>query len=91
MLLQRAVYEKVAKCKRTYVHEIRKVKKKCSGDSGPAYISHWLFFEILNDSVRHRIFEELCQSRRRQEMRVETESNAAMSFGRHGCVRDSTR
>ncbi len=35
-----------------------------------------------SDSIDLAIFEELRESRRRREMRAETESNAAMSFGR---------
>ncbi len=36
-----------------------------------------------SDSIDLAIFEELRDSRKRREMRAETESNAAMSFGRH--------
>ena len=39
------------------MRELRKVKKKKSGDAGPSYTSCWLLFDLLmflQDSVRHR-------------------------------------
>ena len=40
-----------------YVKELRKVKKRKSGDEGPAYCPRWKLYSCLSflqDSVRHR-------------------------------------
>ena len=40
-----------------FVREVKNKKKKPSGGKGPAFVSHWPFFEMLtflNDTVRHR-------------------------------------
>ena len=41
----------------TFVRELRKVKKRKSGEKGPSYTSKWPYFEImmfLSDTVKHR-------------------------------------
>ena len=41
----------------TFVRELRKVKKKVSGDKGPQYVSRWPFFYnllFIADKVKHR-------------------------------------
>lgn len=40
-----------------FVRELKKVKLRKSGDSGPMYVSCWAYFDsmsFLKDSVRHR-------------------------------------
>ena len=40
-----------------FVREVRKKKKKKSGDAGPVYKSRWPLFDMLQfltDTVRHR-------------------------------------
>ena len=41
-----------------FVREVRKKKKKKSGDAGPVYKSRWPLFDMLQfltDTVRHRL------------------------------------
>ena len=41
----------------TFVRELKKVKKKKSGEEGPAYVSRWPYYSnmlFLADTVRHR-------------------------------------
>jgi hypothetical protein len=40
-----------------FVREIKKVKKKKSGDEGPAYVSCWPHFQAMmfvSDTIKHR-------------------------------------
>ena len=52
--------ECMKKCKNlrdAFVRELRKVKKRKSGESGPCYTSKWPNFELmmfLSDTVKHR-------------------------------------
>ena len=39
------------------MRKLKKVRKKKSGTSGPVYVSHWCFFEVLSfleDTVKHK-------------------------------------
>lgn len=45
------------KFKGYFVKELKKVKKKKTGDKGPQYVSRWPFFDnmlFLADTVKHR-------------------------------------
>ena len=40
-----------------FVRELKKVKKRPSGEEGPPYVSKWAYYEVMNfitDTVRHR-------------------------------------
>lgn len=37
-----------------FVHEMKNVKIKKSGDPGPSYTSRWLLFDAVSFTVHHR-------------------------------------